>query len=461
MTVSSTNPASAASSGATSARRLPQASSSAPHALLAAFLIALILPLEFSVGGLALNPTRILLLIAIPVLVANFCRGLYGKFILTDLFFLCHIVWMAVTLAVNNPESVVSQVGSVGLEFVGGYLIGRACIRSAEDFILLIKWLVGMVLFMMPFALVETQTGVPILLEAIRKLPGISTHSNVHHEPRMGLLRAQVLINHPIHFGMFCSTAFSLVLIGLQDRISKSQRYLLTFLIGATTFMSLSSGAFLALVFQLILILWAWTLAAVPRRWLILFLITAFFYVVIDILSNRTPVEVALSYLTFSPHTAYWRTIIFEWGMKNVWDNPIFGIGLNDWERPYYMYSGSMDNYWLVNAVRHGIPGFVFVAAGYVYMLIRVGQRDFSGDQRLENFRLAWIITMVSLAFTLSTVHIWQAIYSFVFFLLGSGGWMISAEANAQDAKPEETNDRPVPRYSRFPKKFAKADLRR
>jgi len=427
---------------------------------MAAFLIALILPLEFSIGGLALNPTRILLLFAIPVLVLNFFSGRYGKFILTDLFFLCHVVWMAVTLAVNNPASVVSQVGSVGLEFIGGYLIGRACIRSAEDFVVLIKWLTGMVLFMMPFAILETQTGVPILLEAIRKLPGISTHSNVHHEPRMGLLRAQVLINHPIHFGLFCSTAFSLMLIGMQDRISKSQRYLLTFLIAATTFMSLSSGAFLALVFQAILLIWAWVMAAVSRKWLILFLIAAFFYVVIDILSNRTPVEVALSYLTFSPHTAYWRTIIFEWGMKNVWDNPIFGIGLNDWERPAFMFSGSLDNYWLINAVRHGIPGFFFVAAGYVYVLYRVGSRDFSGDERLQNMRMAWIITMVSIAFTVSTVHIWQAIYSFVFFLLGSGGWMISAEANAGDARPVEPDARRAPRYSRFPSKFARADQR-
>ena len=107
-----------------------------------------------------------------------------------------------------------------------------------------------------------------------------------------------------------------------------------------------------------------------------------------------------MSYATFSAHTAYWRSIIFDWGMVNVWANPIFGLGLNDWVRPRYMVSGSMDNFWLVVAVRYGIPGFALLAAGYLIALWKIGRRDFDGDQLLWQFRRAWMFSFIGLTFT-------------------------------------------------------------
>ena len=37
-----------------------------------------------------------------------------------------------------------------------------------------------------------------------------------------------------------------------------------------------------------------------------------------------------LTYATFNSGTAYYRSLIFEWGMKNVWGSPIFGMPIID-----------------------------------------------------------------------------------------------------------------------------------
>jgi hypothetical protein len=201
-------------------------------------------------------------------------------------------------------------------------------------------------------------------------------------------------------------------------------------------------------------------------------------YVVVDLMSNRTPLKVFMTYATFSAHNAYWRSIIFEWGMKNVWANPLFGIGLNDWVRPHYMNSGSMDNFWLVMAVRYGIPGFLLLTIGYVISTAKVMRRNFDTDMRLTLFRRAWVFSVLGLSFTLCTVHVWTNLYSFVFFFFGAGIWLITAEPAAgpppagpgrrtggrllrrPDAVPDASPSLPPsgpgntpdgPRYSRFP----------
>ena len=94
------------------------------------------------------------------------------------------------------------------------------------------------------------------------------------------------------------------------------------------------------------------------------------------------------------------------------------------------MYSGSMDNFWLVMAIRYGVPGFCFLAVGYIVVIARVMRRKFQGDTVLQNLRMAWVFTFLGLTFTLCTVHVWTNIYSFVFFMFGAGVWFIIGGAS-------------------------------
>lgn len=399
------------------------------------YLATIALPIGFNVGTLAMTGMRVVLLITILPLFFGLLGGKYGRILPVDILFILHILWATISMAVNNPNIVVQNMGSTSVEFLGGYLIGRALIRTPSDFAALARALFFMVILSLPFVITESQTGKPVILDLINSISGLTTFFDVVADPRMGLERSQWVFAHPIHYGLFCSVAFSLCWVAFRGIFFDVNRWLFGTLIGTCTFLALSSGALLALALQIGLIGWAWLFRNNQRRWWLLLGLFAVVYVVIDLLSTRTPIKVFMSYATFSAWNAYWRSIIFDWGMFNVRNNPIFGLGLRNWIRPSYMASGSMDNFWLVMAVRYGIPGFVLIALGYIDAIQRIMRRNFEGDATMIQFRRAWVFTFLGLSFTLCTVHIWTSIYSFVFMMLGAGMWMATWQpANAESA---------------------------
>lgn len=396
------------------------------------YLAAVILPVGFHLGPLYLTATRLLLIAMIVPLGVNLIRGKYGRLLATDVFFLLHFCWIVVALAVNNPAQVVQNAGSTGVEFLGGYILGRAYIRDKVSFIALIQSLTAIVIICFPVAVVEAWTGKSVLLGLFDRLPGISTPVDLAIERRLGLERVQMSFEHPIHWGLLCSLATALCFVGLKDNYGLRPRIIITALICLSGLLALSSGAILAIALQLGLISWAALFRANSNRWLILLGLFAVSYGIVDLISNRAPLQVFMSYATFSAHSAYWRSTIFEWGMVNVWANPIFGLGLRDWVRPVWMHTPSVDNFWLLITMRYGIAGFAFLAAGYVLALWRIGRRSFDGDAGLWHLRRAWMFCFLGLTFTLTTVHIWGAVYALVFFFFGAGMWFVTVDADQE-----------------------------
>lgn len=402
------------------------------------YLIGVLTPIYFNIGPIALSTMRVVLLVYFIPFAVLVYTGQRGRLNLADIFLPLHAFWTFLSIAVLNPDRVLQFVGSTTLEFFGGYLVARACIRGPDDFVRLTKVLAWtIILVLMPLALFETLTARPILVELLAKVPGIFTVENVIMPDRLGFDRAQTLLSHPIHHGFFCSIAFSLVYVGLRDEIPDTRRFIMAALVAFTTFWSLSSGAILALAMQFGMILYYRVTRTIPRRWLLLTLIFVAAYVVVDLISTRSAMRVFMTYATFSPYNAYWRAEIFKWGMHNVWLNPVFGIGMANWIRPSWMFSPSVDNYWLLLAMRHGIPAFVLMAIAVLGSMYAVARRDFSADPRLNRLRRAWLFNMVGLIFTLATVHIWTAAMSFYFFVVGAGMWMIDARAQTEEEQPE------------------------
>ena len=427
------------------------------------YVFSVVTPIVTNIGGLYLTMTRVVLLVMIVPLIAQLFSGRFGKILLVDYLFFFYISWMTVSMAVVNPDRVVANTGSAAVEFLGAYLVGRVFIRDRSDLIALIRLVGVIVLLTVPLALLETVTGQSIVLSLLNKLPGISSYANINYPKRMGLERAQTIFVHPIHYGLFCSFSFALTYVGLTRVINSGTRRIYGLGISLGVFLSLSSGALLALVLQIFLISWSVIFRKTSRRWLMLFGFFVLIYIVIDLLSSRPPIRVFMSYATFSAHNAYIRSIIFDWGMMNLMGSvaegipsaKLFGIGLNDWVRPIYLHSPSMDNFWLLVAVRNGFPAFVALAGGYAWLLWKVGRRDLDGDLVLLDLRLAWMISFVGLTFTLATVHIWGSLYSFVFFMFGAGVWFLTAEPENQTNTPElepEAPDRSRESYTRFPK---------
>jgi hypothetical protein len=391
------------------------------------YFLSLALPLEFNAGTILLTGVRTLLLVLFIPMLLKLLLGRYGRLIWTDFLFFLFCPWVIYTLHLNTPDEAFSFGGSVGIEFYGGYLLGRAYIRTPEAFAGMCKALFLVITATLPFAIYETQTGHAPIPEMLNKIPGFFSLVDFYNEAagmRMGLERAQVIFEHPIHYGLFCSTAFALAYTGFKGQISTPMRYLLGLIVSMGVFFSVSSGAMLPMILQFILIFWAWALDKVSSRWTILMVLTAIAYVVVDAISNRTPIQVFLSY-----------------AMKNVWMHPLYGLGLNDWVREWFMHGSSVDNFWLLNTMRYGIPGFALIALGFALPIWNIAWHPIAAGSTTWLFRRAWMITWVGLVLTLCTVDVWAAILSYVGFLFGAGIWFLSVEQTT-DGTPKETGRR-------------------
>ena len=309
------------------------------------------------------------------------------------------------------------SAGIFAIETFGTFLFARRYIRDVFTFKYMVKCLVLMVLFLMPFAAYENLTGSPVLIELFEKIFIVFPHWP--SESRFGLSRAAVTFEHPILFGVVCSSAFALsyyTATCLAGRLASS------LVVVVATFTSLSSGPVLSLVIQAMLIVWDTVTKSLSRRWIILAILAIVTYFVIDFLSNRHPVVVITSYLAFSADNAHIRVLIWRYGTQSVMQHPMFGIGLNEWERPAWL-GDSIDNFWLVNAVRYGIPGFFFLTSSFISVCFGLGQIRNLPFQ-VAQYRKGLIITLCGLAAVGGTVHFWNVTYVLFIFLLGSGMWI-------------------------------------
>jgi hypothetical protein len=391
-----------------------------PSLLIPIFVFSLALPFFFYLGPTRLSPYRLVLVVTfIPTLMA-WLSGSLGRTRLPDILMLLAATWGVVVLvSMHGIDNGLQSAGIFVIETFGAFLFARRYIRDVFAFQRMVRSLVLMVLFLLPFAVYENVAGSPILIELFGKM--FPVYNIVIDEPRLGLRRAQGPFEHFILFGVVCSSAFALSFYAFGAATRLGGR-LASGLVAMAVFSSLSSGALLSVAVQVILIVWDKITANVTRRWAILatVVITAFF--VVDLTSNRTPFEVFISYLTFNADTSYMRVQIWHYGTQSVMQHPIFGIGLNDWERPSWM-GGSIDNFWLDTAVSRGIPGFLFIAGGFLSVCFGLGRlRNLSFE--VAQCRKGLIITICGLIVALCTVHVWDAPYVLIVFLLGSGMWM-------------------------------------
>ena len=251
--------------------------------------------------------------------------------------------------------------GILLLETFGTYLIARWLIRDETSFLALVRVLLLLLIILLPFAVAEALTARSFLLVFFDAVFTVFPH--VPKEPRWGLDRVQGPFEHPILFGVFCSSVFSLSLYALGYGRTGAKRFFAPALTTLMTFFSLSSGPLSALTAQWVLIAWDHVARRIPNRWTVFCVLLAAAYIVVDLISNRAPIQVFISYLSFNPATAYNRLHIWNFGSAEVLRHPIFGIGLNDWERAWFM-SPSVDMFWLVPAMQYGIPAISFYCFG-------------------------------------------------------------------------------------------------
>ncbi|HUF55184.1 MAG TPA: hypothetical protein VMM55_01335 [Thermohalobaculum sp.] len=393
------------------------------RALLAtAFAFSLILPGYFFVGPLRLSPLLLLLLASFPPLVLLWAGGRAGGVRLPDLMVLGAALWAALSLLVNEGVGQGWEpAGIVVLQTFGAYLIGRHGIRGPAAMARLALTGAVIVGLLLPFALYEALTGVALYLALFAELgPALAP---IETPGRLGLDRAQAAFEHPILYGIFVSSTFALAWTALQHPAS---RMAVGLMIGLATFVSLSTGALLCLAVQIGLLAWGGLLRRLAARWLVLALLVLAGYATVDLLSNRTPFQVFASYLTLNPQSAFNRVLIWEHGSAEVLRNPLLGIGLGGWERAEWM-PGSVDMFWLLIAMRHGLPAVALLGGAFLLLMWRAARRR-DLDPVSARLRLGLIVSLVGVSTAIWSVHLWNASYCWMMFLAGCLGWLAEEE---------------------------------
>jgi O-antigen ligase len=381
------------------------------------FFLCMFIPVSFSVGSINLTPVLIFLLaLFIPCFLFVF-SGNAGRATPSDVLLVVFCTMAAFSLlhsgTAGTSGSILQSAGVLCVQTLGPYLLARKYIRTGNQFQAVVRISFISIILLTPFAAYES-----------------FTHHGFQDTPvdvRMGLQRAQTLFEHPILFGVFCASAFAPAFYVLGYGRPFISRLTRGFAIAPATFFSLSAGAVLTFVFQLILIFWDFIMRAQRHRWLIFAGITAFLYFIVDALSHRTPFNVFVSYLTFNTAGSYNRIAIWKFGTLSVINHPIFGIGFNDWERPSWMVA-SIDNFWLLMAIRHGIPALLLFTTAALIICFRIGRLRFD-DEYLDSCRKGLLVSIVALMVAACTVHFWGTLYYFFMFWLGCGEWLVSSQS--------------------------------
>lgn len=418
-----------------SGREAAPAAAGGVSALMVIFFAALLVPAQLHLGTLLLSPDRILLIVLFIPLALRLFGGKLGRLQPVDVFIALYCLWIAVAMVAVHGTERIEFIGITIVELFGGYMLGRALVRGEADYRAFFRCFAWALVLLLPLVLFEQATRRIVLSEFLDRF--VDTYPYVNQELRWGLNRVQAVFQHPIGYGLFCSMAVANFYYLNQDRPARALG--LTGYAIFMAFMSLSAAPMLSSMLQLAMIAWDKITRA---KWALLAGIFVVGYVAIDLASNRTPPEVLASYLTFNPAAAYNRVRIWTYGWQNISANPIFGLGLNDWVRPWFM-TPSIDNFWLLNAMRYGLPALVFLLAGIVSGLWRICARQGLSETERQ-CRTGYMVSITGLFFTLITVHVWGSMGVLVMFVIGAGVWMTEAGTGVA-AEPARRRDRAAP----------------
>jgi O-antigen ligase len=389
------------------------------------FMIGLAVPWEIPLGSLRMSVYRIVLAVMILPCLKLWVSGKAGRIRTADVAVLLYCFWCTLSYFVNNGAASIQTSGITFIETAGSYWLARCYIRGADDFYNMVRLLFRIVAFLLPFAIFQCVTGRNILLELFTAV--MATPAGGEEPGRWGLTRAYLVFEHPILFGVLMGSTLALahLVLGRQDGVFK--RSLRAGIIAATAFTSLSAGAMIVLAVHGFLLTWNRLLRATKLRWKILIGLLASVYVFVGLVANRSALEVATGFFVFDPVSYWFRKMIWDAGSASAMNHPLFGVGLNDWDRPEWM-PVSIDNYWLSNAVTHGLPAAVLLVLIIVSIVLPLSLKK-GLDEKLVAYRTGFLITVAGFCIALSTVALWNASLAMFFFMLGGGVWMLDARS--------------------------------
>jgi hypothetical protein len=398
------------------------------------YQIVICIPIFVYIGGYRLAPYKIFLLLAFLPCILKMFFSARKEFNIGDALISGYTV-LSIASIINghSSENTLEPILSNLLETSGSYFLARAFVTSPRAFEDLIRTQLFLVVFVGLFSVYESISGMNVLFQFFGTVFQTIAFSDM--ALRLGLHRAQGTFEHPILYGVYSSTIFGLCFYGLKNKITNIQRYGRLALVILATFVSLSTGAYISIAGQLAFIGWDKFITFTKHKWRLLIGLCVLAYFLVDGLSSRNPFQVFITYLTFDSNTSYNRVLIWIYGLAEVWRNPLLGKGLFvEWIRPVWMVA-SIDNFFLLRAMRHGLPATALLIGLILWNIVKLSNLKVE-SQLVRNYRNGFLVTVGGLLISLITVDLWSGLYSYFFFLFGSSVWMINYSKTMQSLEP-------------------------
>ena len=438
---------SASSAQAPATRSYPQEEPKAPLAILLLLILVVMVPIEFSLklGSLSLTASRLYLVFLTFMILPYLGEVKLRAF---DWFFIGHVAWTCVAYAkIYGVGGAVEMSGSYFLEFLTVYLAARIYLKTLGNILSVIRLLFYMFLIAGALALPEALTGIRYPHELASAITG-NTY-RIDYSERLGIVRAVSLFEHPILYGIFCASLFSLVWF----TSTRAERVYKAPLIVAATWLSASSAPLLTVMVQAFLIAGErLTRQFKMRRDRILAALALSFFLFVQFFVGRGLVGV-LALLTISPGTAYTRQSQWDYSIDDVMRSPWFGFIPGTYTRPFWL-APSIDNWWLLIIMRSGIPSLILLALSVLCLWSALARRK-SVSKEFINVRLGWGLMMLALLLGAATVTFFGKLQPLFAFYMGFGGALATCLLPQQDVDAFDAPTVGGQLYTRFPKKIA------
>lgn len=390
------------------------------------FVLSIFIPVEFHylAGSLRIEAYRIVLGLALIYAFINIKQILENADLIDILLFIFVMLASSSLIYNHGLKNGLESSGILIIEILGAFYLARFFITTPKHYYQINMWFVTILAFLLVFSLYEAFAKHRILHELAKNLTGndsLDYRLYTHYYIRFGIMRTTNLFAHPILYGTIGAIFFPFIILltFYKFKISNLLKSI-ALLIGMIT--TLSSAPLLAVGFQAMTATLSRFWHGGKRFWFGLGFIMLSGALLVSAISNRGFFAILISNLTFNPVTGYYRMLQWEYTMDDIANNPLFGIGLNDWTRPEWM-NNSIDSFWLLVTLQHGIiAGFILLFV-CLYAVFHVLNNLYKHHPATRWMVESWILAFMSLILIGFTVDYFGKIQPLFFFVLGSIAW--------------------------------------
>lgn len=397
-------------------------------------LYAILLPagLALEIAGAVIPPYRLAAMILTPLAIRQMVLRKI-KLSFPDFMIIAGSLWGMLAMLMNSPDGAGAQSGgSFLIDVLGCYLIGRAYITD-------VRRLRTFLIFALPGIVI---VGIILVIESTTQrlliAPFFPQRAEMDdlYETRLGLLRARAVFPHSIAAGMFMGSLLSLYFL---SRVRPLYKWM-GVIAGLTAIFTVSSSAFLMTVMLLALIAYrSFFIQLLKTREKLLYLVYGAIgvYAALEMFTGRGAIRTIINYASLNPRTGYYRLVIWEYGTASVTRHPWFGIGNAPMPRPSWMRMETIDNHWLMLAVRYGLPTAVLIGTGVLAAIWICVSRN----SRLNDFdratTLGAVFALTSLWIIAWTGALWANHVAWFMLLVGTvSALAMQMPRQAQPPKP-------------------------